>query len=71
MKVNVTVVQVLRYEITKEVEMSYEEYRRYLKTGEYSNELLYEVSGDIDDVHWTNTEEWISDIQSKKSLIQK
>ena len=71
MKVNVTVVQVLRYEITKEVEMSYEDYRKYLKAGKYSKELLYEVSGDIDDNHWTNTEEWISDIQSKKSLIQK
>ena len=41
MKVNVTVVQVLRYEITKEVEMSYEDYRRYLKAGKYSKELLY------------------------------
>jgi|LakMenEpi03Aug12_release.lakeMendotaPanAssembly.Ray.scaffolds.fasta_scaffold3518731_1 hypothetical protein len=68
MKVNVSVVQVLRYEITKEVEMSYEDYRRYLKTGKYSNELLYEVSGDIDDIHWVETEDWISDIEKVKSI---
>lgn len=68
MKVNVSVVQVLRYEITKEVEMSYEDYRRYLKTGKYSNELLYEVSGDIDDIHWVETDEWISDIEKFKSI---
>jgi hypothetical protein len=68
MKVNVSVVQVLRYEITKEVEMSYEDYRRYLKTGKYSNELLYEVSGDIDDIHWVETDEWISDIEKIKSI---
>ncbi len=68
MKVNVSVVQVLRYEITKEVEMSYSEYRRYLKTGEYDDELLYEVSGDIDDIHWVETDEWISDIEKVKSI---
>lgn len=68
MKVNVSVVQVLRYEITKEVEMSYSEYRRYLKTGEYSDELLYEVSGDIDDIHWVETDDWISDIEKVKSI---
>ena len=68
MKVNVTVEQVIRFEITKEVEMSYEDYRRYLKTGKYSNELLYEISGDIDDIHWTNTNEWISDIEKVKLL---
>jgi hypothetical protein len=68
MKVNVSVVQVLRYEITKEVEMSYSEYRRYLKTGEYDDELLYEVSGDIDDIHWVETDGWISDIEKIKSI---
>jgi hypothetical protein len=68
MKVNVTVVQILRYEISKEVEMSYEDYRRYLKNGQYRKELLYEVSGDIDDSNWTNTEEWISDIEKVKLL---
>jgi hypothetical protein len=66
MKVNVTVVELLRYEITKEVEMSYSEYIKYLKTGKYSNELLYEVSGDIDDIHWTDTEEWIENIEKIK-----
>ena len=68
MKVKVTVEQVLRFEITKEVEMSYQDYNRYLKTGKYSNELLYEVSGYIDDIHWTNTNEWISDIEKVKSI---
>jgi len=68
MKVNVTVVQILRYEISKEVEMFYEDYRRYLKNGQYRKELLYEVSGDIDDSNWTNTEEWISDIEKVKLL---
>jgi hypothetical protein len=68
MKVNVTVVQVLRFEITKEVEMSYSEYRSYLKNGNYSKDLMYEVSGDIDDIHWVGTEEWISDIEKVKLI---
>lgn len=68
MKVNVSVVQILRFEITKEVEMSFKDYRKYLKTGEYSDDLLYEVSGDIDDNNWTETDEWINDIEIIKKV---
>ena len=63
MKVQVTVTQVLTYEITKEVEMTEKEYKQYIKNGNYSTELLYEVSSDIDDQHWTNTQEFITNIE--------
>lgn len=63
MKVQVTVTQVLTYEITKEVEMTEKEYKQYIKNGNYSKELLYEVSSDIDDQHWTSTQEFITNIE--------
>ena len=66
MKVKVSVVQLLRFEITKEVEISYTEYKKYLKTGQYENELLYDVSSCIDDVNWVSTKEWIDDIEKIK-----
>jgi len=66
MKVKVSVVQLLRFEITKEVEISYTEYKKYLKTGQYENELLYDVSSYIDDFNWVSTEEWIDDIEKIK-----
>jgi hypothetical protein len=66
MKVNVTVVQTLRYELTKEVEMPYKDYVNYIKTGEYDDNLMYEVSGDIDDIDWVETEEWIDSIEKAK-----
>ena len=62
MKVQVTVTQVLTYEITKEVEVTEKEYKQYIKNGKYSQELLHEVSSDIDDQDWRNTEEFITNI---------
>ena len=62
MKVQITVTQVLTYEITTEVEMTKEEYNKYVKTGKYSNKLMYEVSSEITDEHWTATEEKITNI---------
>ena len=63
MKVQVTVTQVMTYEITTEVEMTKEQYNAYLKTGKYSNELMYEVSSEINDEHWIATEERITSIE--------
>jgi hypothetical protein len=66
MKVNVTVIQTLRFEITKEVEIPHKDYLKYLKTGEYNSDLMYEISGDIDDSNWTQTNEWIDNIEKIK-----
>lgn len=66
MKVNITVVQTLRYELTKEVEMPYKDYVKYIKTGKYDNDLMYEISGDIDDSDWVETQEWIDSIEKAK-----
>ena len=63
MRVQVTVNQILTYEITKEVEMTEKEYKQYIKNGKYNNELLHEVSSDIDYQHWTSTEEFITNIK--------
>jgi hypothetical protein len=65
MKVQVKVTQILTYEITKEVEMTEKEYKQYIKNGRYSKELLHEISSDIDDQHWTNTQEFITDIEKQ------
>ena len=63
MKVKVTVTQVLTYEITKEVEMTEKEYKQYIKNEKYNKELLHEVGSDIDDQHWINTSEFITNIE--------
>jgi len=63
MKVNVTVTEVITYQITKEVEMTKKEYQQYLKTGKYNIELEHEVSSYIDDEHWVNTESRIDNIK--------
>lgn len=63
MKVQVTVTEVLTYQITKEVEMTEKEYKEYVKNNKYNKELLNEISSDIDDEHWVLTESFITNME--------
>jgi hypothetical protein len=60
MKVSVTLTEVMTYEITKEVEISKEEYKYYLKNGHLPFDAEFDVksdlSSDIDDEHWVGGE---------------
>ncbi len=66
MTVSVTLKEVVTYEITKQVELSSTEYATYIKTGKLPNkkdtELNHDLSSDVEDIHWTETEHYITDI---------
>ena len=66
MKVNVTVKEILTYQITKEVEMTKKEFKEYLKNNTYNPELEYQVAGFIEDEHWICTESRIDNIEEIK-----
>lgn len=69
MTVSVTLKEVVTYEITKEVELSSTEYATYIKTGKLpykkDTELTHDLSSEVDDEHWTETEHYITDITKK------
>ena len=69
MKVSVTLKEVLTYEHTKEVEMTKAEYNHYLKTGKLPEKtdtsLQHELSGEIDNEHWIETEHYIINVEKK------
>ena len=69
MKVSVTLKEVVTYEITKEVELSPTEYAIYIKTGKLpykkDTELNHDLSSEVDDEHWIETEHYITDITKK------
>ena len=67
MKVLVTLTEVVTYEITKEVEISKEDYATYIKTGKLPNkkntELNHDLSSDIDSEHWVSTQHEITEVK--------
>ena len=67
MKVQVTLIERLTYQITKEIELSPIEYARYIRNGKLSDkketEIQHDLSGEVDNEHWIETENWISDIE--------
>lgn len=69
MTVSVTLKEVVTYEITKEVELSSTEYATYIKTGKLpykkDTELNHDLSSDVEDTHWTETQHYITDITKK------
>ena len=67
MKVSVTLTEVLTYEITKEVEISKEDYKYYLKNGVLpTKDVEHDLSSDVDDEHHILTEHYITDIEKVK-----
>ena len=65
MKLQVKLTETLTYEITKEVEISKKYYKYYLKNGNLpTNDLEFELSGEVDDEHHISTEHYISDLQA-------
>jgi ribosomal protein S16 len=67
MKVSVTLTETLTYEITKEVEISKEDYKYYLKNGVLpTNDVEHDLSSDVDDEHHILTEHYITDIEKVK-----
>ena len=67
MKVSVTLTEVVTYEITKEVEISKEEYKYYLKNGVLpTKDVEWDLSSDVDDEHHILTEHYITDIEKVK-----
>ena len=69
MKVSVTLTEVVTYKITKEVEMSSTDYATYMRTGKLPSNtetnLEHDLSNDVDDVDWVETEHYITDITKK------
>ena len=69
MKVSVTLTEVLTYKITKEVEMSSTDYATYIRTGKLPSNtetnLQHDLSSEVDDEHWVETEHCITDITKK------
>lgn len=67
MKVQVTLREVLTYEITKEVELTKEEYNTYVKYGKLpikkQTEVEHDLSSDVCDEHWIITEHEIVNIE--------
>ena len=67
MKVSITLTETLTCEITKEVEISKEDYKYYLKNGVLpTKDIEHDLSGQIDDVDWVCTESEIIDIEKIK-----
>jgi len=69
MKVSVTLTEVVTYKITKEVEISSTDYATYMRTGKLPSNtetnLEHDLSNDVDDVDWVETEHYITDITKK------
>ncbi len=64
MKVSVTLTETLTYEITKEVEISKEDYKYYLKNGVLpTNDVEWDLSSDVDAEHHVLTEHYITDVE--------
>ena len=67
MKVSVTSTEVLTYKITKEVEMSSTDYATYMRTGKLPSNtetnLQHDLSSEIDDVNWVETEHYINYVE--------
>jgi hypothetical protein len=67
MKVSVTLTEVLTYKITKEVEISSTDYATYIRTGKLPSNtetnLEHDLSSEVDDKHWVETEHYINYIE--------
>jgi len=55
MKVTITQVEVQHYEITKQIEMTVDEYYEYCKTGKVSQDIIDELGSETDWMHHQDT----------------
>jgi hypothetical protein len=55
MKVTITQVEVQHYEITKQYEMTVDEYYEYCKTGKVSQDIIDELGSETDWMHHQDT----------------
>lgn len=56
MKVKITQTEVQYFEITKEIEITKEEYKVYLKSGVVSKYIINELCSETGNKHWIATE---------------